>query len=55
MTCGNCRWWDPYRPRFGNCKTPMPVAVEYVSMESVAEDDGTDCPCHEMKGSGDGE
>lgn len=52
--CGTCKWWRAYRPLVGNCTMPMPDAVEHVSMESMAETEGTNCPCYERKGEDDG-
>lgn len=57
--CGNCRWWDKredIKPHeIGDCRPPLPVSLVNTETKPMFADYGTNCPCHEMKGSGDGE
>jgi hypothetical protein len=56
--CGNCRWWRK-KPRqffwsrlFGYC-TWAKVDPGKVGVIATSHNSGQQCPCHEMKGSGD--
>lgn len=57
--CGNCRWWEPFYSdeMKGECLFqvvyPDSAASSVTSKFDMHKSYGTDCPCHEMKGSGD--
>lgn len=55
-SCGNCRWWVEIKDRInriGHCTAPLPDALGKAGRMAMLSIRGTDCPCHEMKGSGD--
>lgn len=47
--CGTCGWWDKWQGKnegvFGHCLLPLPACFYEGDRYTMAETEGTSCPC----------
>lgn len=50
--CGNCRWWEYVTDEsheLGECRFPLPSALDNLMRSAMFEWQGATCPCHAPK------